>query len=79
VYLFKFSNQTRKRERLNDFDEGVQFKCTVRKTKVFMPWTKTTPAEYGDLGTWRHNIPDVPESEHAVDEVEMDDFVFHDA
>jgi hypothetical protein len=68
AYLFKFSNQTCKRDRLNVFDSGVDFKCTVCKNKVFIPWTKATPAEYGDPTTWRHNIPDVPEPEHAEDE-----------
>jgi hypothetical protein len=79
VYLFKFSEASCKRNSLNDFDGGVGFKCTVRKPRVFVPWTKATPAEYGHPTTWKYNVPDVPEPGQAEDESEMEEFVLHDA
>ena len=79
VYLFKFDRGKCTRDKLNDFDGGITFKCTVRKPNVFKAWTGTTPPEYGASGTWRNNVPNVPESAVADDDDIMDEFVFHDA
>ena len=78
MYLFKFTTQTCKRDNLSDFDNGVGFKCTVRKAKVLVPWNKATPEEYGEPTNWKRNNPKVPES-LTSDEEDMDEFVFHDA
>jgi hypothetical protein len=78
VYILKYSMRTCKREMLNDFDDGYDFKMTVKQPNVFIPWLKATPEEYGDATTWEYNIPQLPESEAAEAEGEdaWDDFVF---
>jgi hypothetical protein len=79
VCLFKYSTQRCKRNTLNDFDDGVQFKCTINKPNVFSAWAQATPAGYGHPSRWKYNIPDVPKPEQAEDEVLLEEFVFHDA